>query len=645
MGRGARAMESGAVRKETQEEATEKEALNEVPTPGRGARGRGGDHSSKNRGPASALEELMRRKGPDEAWNALEEMLKEGKTTDKYTVSRMLMKTVGVGHSRMDHARAYRGIGLVEKFIEMQPKDVDEVLFNALLDTCCRLKDLNRLESLVKWMHELQVKPSPITLGILVKTYGQAGDLPKVLKAWDELEEQRGQANSVTYGCMLDACVKCGNLEKAVEVFENLRQTGKHRNTILYATMIKGYGMEKQLDKALELFNEMPSEGVEYNIITFNSILEACVKCGNVQAAEGLLQQMMSPESTLQPDLISFSTLIKGYCQSGEIDKALSFAESLRARGLSCDELVYNTLMDGCVKVGDLTTGIGLFEEMVQLGLRPSAITSSILGRLYQRAGYEDCANEKVNELYMQFGVERPVGGDRPRGGNGRRGQGNRRSPAGSPALSVASDAGSVGGCSAYNVPPMPGSMPYGMPGYTQPAGGPMQLPMEAFHGSPASAFGGPGGSGTPWSGAMFTPANSMVESPCTGHSPFGFPGPAMNPQNGMFGMAPSGPATPNASAHFQGNWPPQGPMPSGDAAYRGMEAQQFMGAPPQMQLPQMQPMPHMQQMSPHMQPMPQQTMPQQQMPQCPQVMPYQQPQQMPAFCGQEQGQPAVYLS
>ena len=114
------------------------------------------------------------------AWNSLEEMQQQGVKTDKYTISRMLMKTVGDGRSRMNHTRVYRGIALVEKFIDLQPKDVDEVLLNALLDTCCRLKDLNRLESVVQRMRDLQITPSPVTLGILVKTYGQAGDIQKV---------------------------------------------------------------------------------------------------------------------------------------------------------------------------------------------------------------------------------------------------------------------------------------------------------------------------------------------------------------------------------------------------------------------------------------------------------------------------------
>jgi len=381
-----------------------------VATPARGRRER-----DTARGPANALEELVRRRGVEEAWNALEDMQKQGATTDKFTVSRMLMKTVGDSRCRLNPARVYRGIALVEKFIEMQPKDVDEVLFNALLDTCCRLKDLTRLEATVQKMRDLKVKPSPVTLGILVKTYGQAGDLQKVLQVWGEMEVQRGQANAVTFGCMIDACVKCGNLEKAVEIFEEMKTEGKHKNTILYTTLIKGYGLDKDLTNAMRLFKEMPMEAVPYNTITYNSIIDACIKCGDLPQAEQLLREMTSPDSKLEPDLITFSTLVKGYCHIGDIDKALRVAEAIKERGLRKDELVYNTLMDGCVKANDITAGVGLFEEMVQQQMRPSAITHSILVRLYQRAGYDDDATEAVAQLYQHHGIDRPSG-DRNKG-------------------------------------------------------------------------------------------------------------------------------------------------------------------------------------------------------------------------------------
>jgi len=350
----------------------------------------------------------MRRKGIDEAWDALEEMQRQGQFVDRFTVSRMLMKTVGDGRTRWTPAKVYRGIALVEQFIQQQPEEADEVLFNALLDTCCRMKDIGRLESSMKKMRELKIYPSHVTLGILVKAYGQGGDVTRVLKVWNEMAEQRQHANAVTYGCMIDACVKCGHLQKAVEIFQDMKAHKRHRNTILYTMLIKGHGLDKDLAAALALFHEMRDEGVPCNTITYNSIIDVCIKCSDMETAEELFREMTAPASHVQPDLITYSTLLKGYCHIGDLDKALQVAETIKACGLKCDELVYNTLVDGCVKANDLSAGIGLFAEMTQLGMRPSSITHSILIRLYQRNGYKGDAFDAVAQLYQHHGLDRP---------------------------------------------------------------------------------------------------------------------------------------------------------------------------------------------------------------------------------------------
>merc|ERR1719502_788495 len=366
-------------------------------------------------------------------------------------------------------------------------------------------------------MRELKITPSPVTLGILVKTYGQAGDIHKVLQVWDEMEKQRGLANAVTYGCMIDACVKCNHLHKAVEIFKGMRETGKHRNTILYTTLIKGYGLDKDLQSALKLFREMPSEGVPYNTITYNSIIDACVKGQDLATAESLLQEITSQQTGLEPDLITFSTLLKGYCHAGDLDKALQLAEAIKARGLRCDELVYNTLMDGCVKANDVTAGVGLFEEMVHAGMRPSTITHSILARLYQRAGYEDDANDAVAQLYMHHGIERPSGSDRSKGrGRGQRSPNGREptmSPHGSPVVGFGMGHQRADSWSNWGTPSSCGLDPFVDPlasGCSTPHGSPMAaqqqgvfLPFDPLKTMPMPPpLPGTGGCDTPQSGS-----------------------------------------------------------------------------------------------------------------------------------------------
>jgi pentatricopeptide repeat protein len=170
----------------------------------------------------------------------------------------------------------------------------------------------------------------------------------------------------------------------------------------------------------------MREEGVPYNTITYNSIIDVCIKCSDVQTAEELLREMLAPGSQLEPDLITYSTLLKGYCHVGDLDKALQVAETIKACGLKCDELVYNTLMDGCVKANDLSAGIGLFAEMTQGGMRPSSITHSILVRLYQRNGYKGDCFDAVGQLYQHHGLDRPSG-PMERGGKGNNNKNDKR--------------------------------------------------------------------------------------------------------------------------------------------------------------------------------------------------------------------------
>jgi len=214
----------------------------------------------------------------------------------------------------------------------------------------------------------------------------------------------------VTYGCMINACVKCSQTSKALEIFRDMQKRHKQCNTILYTTLIKGYGNEKDVDTAMLLFREMKETGVPYNTIAYNSIIDVCIKCGEITKGEDFFREIICDGSPVQPDLITYSTLLKGYCQAGDLDKALQVAATIKASGMQCDELVYNTLMDGCVKANDLSAGVGLFAEMAQAGMKPSAITHSIFLRLYQRNGYKGNAMDAVAQLYQHHGLEKPSG-------------------------------------------------------------------------------------------------------------------------------------------------------------------------------------------------------------------------------------------
>lgn len=184
------------------------------------------------------------------------------------------------------------------------------------------------------------LKPSAVTFGILIKAYGSANMLQESFTIFREMLQAKLVPNAVTYGCLLDACVKNGQLEQAEEVWQNMHLNKVKLNTILYTTMIKAYSKAFMLEKSIDLYNKMIKDkqsnpDVTPNNVTFNSLLDCCVRCFNMPQAQQIFKAMFEESSSksnqVKPDLITYSTMIKGYCKEKNIEQALITLDLMQA--------------------------------------------------------------------------------------------------------------------------------------------------------------------------------------------------------------------------------------------------------------------------------------------------------------------------
>lgn len=337
-----------------------------------------------------------------EAWECLELALLRSRRVDKYFVS-ILAKSL---ETQGDRALVQRGLGLVDLFIEGQPDNADEIVFNSLLNVLCKVGDMSRLRSAFAKMQRLGIAPSAVTYGTVAKAYGRAQDTDAVLKIWKDMRDADdeglvGGRNPVTFGCILDACVRCGHMDKAMTIFQEMRSRGMSKSTVLYAIVIKGLAKSKDLARALHLYKEMRLQSVPLNVVTFNSLIDACVRCSDMHTATLLVQDMTN--MGIGPDLITFSTLIKAYSKIGAVDQALALARALKSRGLRCDEIVYNSLIDGCARASRPREGLEVFDEMMMSSVPPSNITFSILVKMYFNASCPDEAFRLIDEMPKSY--------------------------------------------------------------------------------------------------------------------------------------------------------------------------------------------------------------------------------------------------
>lgn len=141
----------------------------------------------------------------------------------------------------------------------------------------------------------------------------------------------------------------------------------------------------------------MKQQGLRPNDVTYNSIIDACVRCNKMHSAWSLLAEMQANQIT--PDNFTYSTLIKGIRaennsqQAGvisnpqELERAFTLLESMKQGGqVRPDEILYNCLIDACVRFHDANRAVAVFHEMQLSGIKPSSVTYGILIKAYGQA-------------------------------------------------------------------------------------------------------------------------------------------------------------------------------------------------------------------------------------------------------------------
>jgi pentatricopeptide repeat protein len=322
---------------------------------------------------------------------------------DKYSYSTIIKAL----KYELDPSKLERAFGILE-YLKNKTGTVsnDEIIFNCLIDVCLKLNLMDKAETVFREMKEIGVAPSKITYAIMIKGYGQIYNLNKAFEIFEEMKTAGIPANEIIYGCLLNACVRCSNIEKLTFVYKEMIEHNLDMNIVLYTTLIKAYTKVKNIKLALDVYQTMLNDKkVSPNIVIHNAMLDCCVECNDIarmnEIYEKVKERFIEDENNNpQPDLITYSTVIKGYARAKDMDKVFDIYQFLRSRNdFQLDEVIYNSILDGCAKTNNLDKALSVYEDMRNSNVKRSNVTYSILVKLYANAKMEDKALQILDEM------------------------------------------------------------------------------------------------------------------------------------------------------------------------------------------------------------------------------------------------------
>ncbi|KAL6974690.1 hypothetical protein U1Q18_028870 [Sarracenia purpurea var. burkii] len=210
---------------------------------------------------------------------------------------------------------------------------------------------------------------------------------------------------------LIDIYAKCRCLEDAEVIFNRLNE----RDLFTWTIIISGYAQTDQGEKALQCFSQMQKGGVKPNEFTVASCLRGCTgiaslengrqlhslaikfgnfddifvasalvdmyaKCGCIEDSEAIFKDLDFH------DTVAWNTMICGYSQHGQGDKALEAFKFMLDEGVMPDEVTFLGILSACSHVGLTEEGKRHFNSMSEVyGIIPRiehyACMVDILGR------------------------------------------------------------------------------------------------------------------------------------------------------------------------------------------------------------------------------------------------------------------------
>merc|ERR1719395_235796 len=328
--------------------------------------------------------------------------------------------------------------GAMQVFRKLQSSGVQltALVYNALLDSCVQCGKVNIALQHFNEMKELGFV-DVVGYNTLLKAYLKIGQISKARTLLAEMSENNIQANQVTYNEMLNALVTTKDRKEMWALVREMNSIGMRPNSVTCSIILKSLTAHSATDdvrQAMALIDNMQEDMDE---VLFASVVEACVRVGQLDLLSSKLQQYASFGGLAGLTAPTYGSMIKAYGRARDIERVRELWQEMRAHhvtptsitlGCMVDALVRNSLPD---EAFDLVRGIRdeseyadilntviystllkgfaqtrqpgrvqeVFEQMKEMGIACNTVSYNTMLDANARTGKMDRADELFREM------------------------------------------------------------------------------------------------------------------------------------------------------------------------------------------------------------------------------------------------------
>eukprot|EP01018_Ginkgo_biloba_P008782 Gb_27833 [translate_table: standard] len=292
------------------------------------------------------------------------------------------------------YARHGFAVEALTLFYEMQRTDVqpNHFTYASVLPACAKLASLAH----GKEVHENIIKygfHSNVFVGsALVDMYVKCGNIENARKVFDKMPER----NVVSWTAMIAAYTRHGFGEEAFTLYCQMKETRIQPNQFTFTSVLPACADLAALEHGKEVHEDIIRNGFECNVFVGSSLVDMYVKCGNLERAHHVFDEL--PER----NVVSWTALIAGYAHDGQFLEALKLFQQMQLTGISPDLDTFTSVLPACGNLAAFQQGKGIHQGIIKSGFQFDVFVESALVDMYAKCGSIEDARKVFDNMHKQ---------------------------------------------------------------------------------------------------------------------------------------------------------------------------------------------------------------------------------------------------
>ncbi|KAL2323079.1 hypothetical protein Fmac_027458 [Flemingia macrophylla] len=245
--------------------------------------------------------------------------------------------------------------------------------------------------------------PDPYTRSSLINAYSKCSLPHHARLVFDQMPNP-----TICYNAMVSGYSFNSDPLRAVSLFRQMRReeeeeegevgsdVGVHVNAVTLLSLVSGCSVATHLTVGVCLHGCVVGFGFGADLAVANSLVTMYVKCGEVELARRVFDEMPVK------DLITWNAMISGYAQNGHAGSVLEVYGEMKLSGVRADAVTLLGVLSACANLGAQGIGREVEREMERCGFGCNPFLRNALVNMYARCGnltrareVFDCSEEK----------------------------------------------------------------------------------------------------------------------------------------------------------------------------------------------------------------------------------------------------------